>query len=480
MTIISIEKFISDFSKKLMKRDVAIFAGAGLSVAAGFADWKKLLAPLIDELKLSAEKEHDLVKVAQFHVNHHGSNRNDLTDIILNSFSRRQTKITESHKILARLPISTYWTTNYDTCIENALREVGKIPDVKHEVTQLLQTVHGRDAIVYKMHGDVDHAHDAVLCKEDYEKFHIDRGDFLTALAGDLLSKTFLFIGFSFNDPNLDYVLSRLYSKHTNNLRKHYCFVRKEAAMEGDKPGDLEYRIAKQHFFIRDLERYNIRAVEVTNYDEIPLILKRIEQRFKSHTVFISGAAHVYGDKISEEEALTFVHKLSSKLIEKRFRIVTGLGLGIGSTVINGALEQIYQVERRVLHDDLVIRPFPQGTDMAKIWPQYRSDMLDYAGLSIYLFGNKIVEATGEVVESNGMINEFDIAEGKGVKVLPLGFTGFAAKTLWIKVNDNFDSYYPAASDEFKKAFSELGDDTRSFEEHLNSTILALDELQKL
>ena len=72
------------------------------------------------------------------------------------------------------------------------------------------------------MHGDVAHATDAVLCKADYETYHLSRGDFLTALAGDLLSKMFLFIGFSFSDPNLDYVLGRLHTRHGNNLRKHY------------------------------------------------------------------------------------------------------------------------------------------------------------------------------------------------------------------------------------------------------------------
>ena len=79
MAVVTIEKFIEDFTKELRERNVAILAGAGMSVDAGFVNWKGLLKPLADELKLDLEREHDLVKIAQYHVNHHGSNRNDLT-----------------------------------------------------------------------------------------------------------------------------------------------------------------------------------------------------------------------------------------------------------------------------------------------------------------------------------------------------------------------------------------------------------------
>lgn len=147
MVTVATERFMEDLSNELAERNVAIFAGAGLSVSAGFVDWKGLLKPLADELSLDVEKEHDLVKVAKYHVNHHGGNRNDLSNAILNGFSRKQAQITDNHKILARLPVGTYLTINYDTTIEDSLRAGGKSPDVKYEVDHLLQTLHGRDAI---------------------------------------------------------------------------------------------------------------------------------------------------------------------------------------------------------------------------------------------------------------------------------------------------------------------------------------------
>lgn len=480
MVAVAIDRFVEDFSSELAERNVAIFAGAGLSVSAGFVDWKGLLKPLADELNLDVDKEYDLVKVAQYHVNHHSDNRNDLSNAILNGFSRKQAQVTESHKVLARLPIYTYWTTNYDTTIEDALKAGGKSPDVKYEVAHLLQTLHGRDAIVYKMHGDVSNSGSAVLCKADYETYHLKRGDFLTALAGELLSKMFLFIGFSFTDPNLDYVLSRLHTKHGNNMRKHYCFVKKESEQKGDGAGDLSYRLAKQELFIKDLQRYNIRAVMVDEYSQIPEVLIKIEQRYKSKTIFVSGAANSYGDKFTAEQAIGFVHKLSMTLIEKKFRIVTGLGLGIGSTVVDGALQQVYRNERRMLTDELVIRPFPQSAMGQSIWPEYRKNMLDFSGLAVFMFGNKLDGTPPSLIESNGVIEEFEIAHAKGVKVLPLGFTEFAARTLWNRINGDFDVFYPSATPEFKILFARLGDSSRSLDEQLETIIDALLELQKI
>lgn len=479
MAIVATDRFVDDFTNELQQNNVAIFAGAGLSVPGGYVDWKGLLKPLADELQLDLEREHDLVKVAQYHVNHH-NNRSDITHAVLNEFSARTATITDNHRILARLPIFTYWTTNYDPSIENALKAAGKVVDVKHASDHLVQTVHGREAIVYKMHGDYQDAANAVLCKGDYETYHIKRGDFLTALAGDLLSKMFLFIGFSFTDPNMEYVLSRLHTRYGQHQRKHYCFVKREAQSDKDKPEDFAYRRAKQELFIKDLERYNIRVVMVDEYPEITAILKRVEARYKSKTVFISGAAHEYGPRCTTEDALNFVHKLGSELISRDYKIVTGLGLGIGSSVVDGALQQIYHVQKRTLTDQLIIRPFPQTAAAKQLWRIYREDMLDFAGLAIFMFGNKTEGAPPATVLSLGMHEEFEIACSKGIKVLPLGFTEHISRQLYDKVKANFAAYYPNATPAFIQLFDHLGDANRSLDQQLKATIDALAELQKM
>jgi NAD-dependent SIR2 family protein deacetylase len=187
------EKLIKELSKELSANNLAIFAGAGLSAPAGFVNWRGLLKELAEELELDIDKEYDLVTLAQYYINHKSGNRSKINDIILNSFSQTA-NTTENHRILARLSIDTFWTTNYDNLIEKALQEAGKIVDVKHTKSQLSTSVRGRDATVYKMHGDANMPTEAVLIKDDYESYHLKRGDFFTALQGDLLTKRFLFL----------------------------------------------------------------------------------------------------------------------------------------------------------------------------------------------------------------------------------------------------------------------------------------------
>ena len=479
MAIVPIDRFVQDYSDALRQGTAAIFAGAGLSVAAGFVDWKGLLRPLAEELNLDMAREHDLVRVAQYHINHH-SNRNDLVQAVLNQFSGRTATVTENHRILARLPISIYWTTNYDRSIEQALEQGGKVVDVKHRQDQLVQSLHDRDTIVYKMHGDFQNADEAILAKEDYERYHLTRGDFLTALAGDLLSKTFLFIGFSFSDPNMDYVLSRMFTRHGRNQSKHFCILRRESEAPGDSPEDVAYRQAKQDYFIKDLERYNIRAVMVNSYDQITEVLRRVETRHKSKTIFVSGAAHEYGSRWSSTEALDFVHKLAWELVARDFRLVTGLGVGIGSTVVDGALQQVYRVQRRTLRDQLIIRPFPQSVEGKQLWSTYRDDMLNFAGIAIFMFGNKMSGDPPSVTTSDGVIDEFRIASEKGLKVLPLGFTEYAARVLYEQVSADFTRYFPQPTPAFEAMFKLLGDSTRSLADQLTTTLSAIQELERM
>jgi hypothetical protein len=68
-----IEVFIRDYVKDLNEGTASIFAGAGLSVAAGCVNWAHLMAEIADDLGLAIERENDLISLAQFHVNQNRS-----------------------------------------------------------------------------------------------------------------------------------------------------------------------------------------------------------------------------------------------------------------------------------------------------------------------------------------------------------------------------------------------------------------------
>lgn len=442
-----IEKFIETYTKAINDNIAAIFVGAGLSKSSGFVDWKSLLRPIARELKLDVDRETDLIALTQFYINERGG-RSKINQLILEEFAKRA-QINENHKILARLPITTYWTTNYDTLIEDALKEAGKTPDVKKEKENLSTNLPRRDAIVYKMHGDVSLPHNAVITKDDYEKFDRTRHLFSTTLEGDLVQKTFLFVGFSFSDPNISYILGRIRNLLGENQREHYCVMQKVQRKDFQKTKDYTYAKTKQELQLKDLRRYCITAILLDDYLDITKIFRRIENKYKLKHVFISGSAASYG-KYKEKEAQLFLHNLSKNLCRNNFSIISGFGLGVGSAVINGALEHVFNTKYQHIGEYLTLRPFPQFVTGRKklpdLWQQYREEMIGKAGIAIFVFGNKMNEKN-EIIDANGLWKEFDIAVNKGVKVIPIGITGFVSKLIWQKVWKGRKKY--------------LGDDTK-------------------
>lgn len=448
---LEIERFIHDYLKEIQEHNIAIFAGAGLSIGSGAVDWTGLLRDFAEELKLDVEQETDLVTLTQYYLNHHGQNRSSINRRLLQEF-HHGLHPNENHRILARLPIPTYWTTNYDKLIEMALTEAGKVVDPKYSVQQLAGTVPGRDVTVYKMHGDVDLPHETILSKDEYERYHTTHGPFLNALTGDLTGKTFLFIGFSFTDPNLDFVLSRIRIAFKKDQRHHYCIFREVKKKSGETDASFVYRQIKQEHAIKDLQRFNIRVLLVKEYEEVTEILAELERRFKHRTVCISGSAATY-EPYPAPDAQGFISQLTRELVKRDYKIVSGFGFGVGSHVINGALEEVYLNKGKTLKDQLLLRPFPTGAG-GDNYDRYREDMLAYAGIAIFLFGNK--EDTGAVVSADGMRKEFEIAERNGMLMLPVGCTGYMAKELWERIWRDYDRYFPDGA--HKLVFKELGE----------------------
>ncbi len=451
------DTFIKNFSNELKEQNVAIFAGAGMSIPAGHLNWKDLLKPLADEINIDIEREENLVSIAQFYANERS--RSAVSNRLLNEFSKTPHP-TVNHNILARLPISTYWTTNYDSLIEDALSANGKIADVKYTTDHLSHTRPNRDAIVYKMHGDKNHPSSAILLKDDYETYSVNYGPFLTALQGDLTSKTFLFIGISFSDPNLDYILSRLRILYGSNQRTHYAFIKKLSKNDCLEE-EYEYLSLKQKLFINDLKRYNIEVILIDEYNEITEILTAIEKMIYQDNIFISGSADTY-HPFCETKAQQFITDLSSKLIELDKKIVSGFGQGVGNLVVTGALKTIYVTQGKKFNNQLILRPFPipnsnSKTEIKKLWKQYRTDMITLTGISIFIFGNKQTE-NGETVKADGVYEEFLISKERGNLIIPVGATGWTALQIWNEVNSSFDTYYPNATNKFKNYFQQLND----------------------
>lgn len=427
-TIIS---FCRKYAKDLAEGTVAIFCGAGMSASAGFVDWRTLLEPFGAELGLNVDREIDhLVRFAQYSQNYKGGNRAHLNDALITAFPS-MVRPSVNHEILARLPIQTFWTTNFDKLLETALVDAGKTPDVKHTDSQLPFAKPRRDAVVYKMHGDVDHPQNAVLTRDDFESYGQKHMGFVNALIGDLTGKTFLFIGFSFADPNLEHVLSQLRLRFQSGQREHYCFVRVPQRGSYDTEEAFAYARARHRHYVEDLKRYNVTALEINEYGEITDALMCIEKFYRRRLIFVSGSAHDLSPW-GEQAVNAFFRNLGSILIDNEFQIVSGFGLGVGNSLISGAIEKAYAKKNMRLDNFLQVRPFPRDiaddAQRAEIWNKYRKDLLTLPGTALFFFGNK--EAGGEIVSADGVRKEFEIAQGQGVATVPVGATGSMALEL--------------------------------------------------
>ena len=435
----SLLEFKRRYVKAIQNGNAAIFAGAGLSRSSGFVDWKDLLRDLAEAVQLDVDKEADLVEVAQYYCNEKGR-RFEINDRILNSFVTDSQKNINIH-LLARMPIHTYWTTNYDSTLETILKQHQKRVDVKITPESLATSLSGSDVTVYKMHGDYTNPAECVITKDDYEMYNEKRQLFTTALQGDLVSKTFLFIGFSFEDPNLKYILSRIRVLLNENARTHYCFFKRLDRNDYSNDEDYYYDLNKQSLRIHDLERYGIEAILLNSYDEITSILKDIFAGYKSNSIFISGSAQEYGETWNKT-APNFIKELVRELYYLDYRIITGHARGIGSYIISSVIEEC-QSDVTKLEKRLIIKAFPyedkDRDDYELIKTEYRQGIFEYAGIAIFMFGNKLID--GEITLADGVYEEYKIAKQANAFIIPIGSTGYTAKKIWDDVYENIDSY---------------------------------------
>lgn len=444
--VIKKKELIEIVEQALYSDELAIFAGAGLSIDAGYYNWEKLLEKPAKELELDISKEkHDLISLAQFYCNK--KKRSAINELLSASFPSNK-KPTENHNILSQLPISTYWTTNFDTLIEDALKENNKNVSVRKDDKDLQLSYKNYDAVVYKMHGDIQSPSDAVITRDDYEEYGINsRKLFRDVLEGTLLTKTFLFLGFSFSDPNFNFVLSKMRVLLGDDNRPHYYILKKIAEPNRNKFEDekeykkamdeYKYDLIKQSLQIADLDRYGIKICLIDSYEEITEILKIILNRYKRKTVFISGSAETY-TPLDAQEAKEFIRKLSFELVKNGYKVVNGYGLGVGTYVINGITQYCYDHRDIKIEDSLKLMPFPlsaiNSEQLRTTWEKYRDEMISQCGIAIYMFGNK--QKDGEIIKADGVKKEFDIAESYQLVNIPLAFTGFISQELYSENSD--------------------------------------------
>ena len=179
--------------------ELAVFAGAGVSAAAGLPTW----GALVDELAESAACEPALREglallppqdSAALLARELGQER--LAAYVQERFGARSYALV--HAVLAALPVQELVTTNYDPLLELAAEGIGR--DLR--VLPFDEPAADRPWLL-KLHGDAARPDSIVLTREQY----LQTGDHRAALAGVLqallLTRHVLFVGSSMLDDDL-------------------------------------------------------------------------------------------------------------------------------------------------------------------------------------------------------------------------------------------------------------------------------------
>ncbi|MGY1712644.1 SIR2 family protein [Geodermatophilus sp. SYSU D00758] len=188
-----------DLGERARRGQLAVFAGAGVSAAAGLPTWEELLDELAGHSGLDARLRAGLdglpaQDAAALLARELGAER--LQAYVQERFGPARYAL--AHALLADLPVQEYVTTNYDPLVELAAGDIGR------ELTVLPfdEAEPGRPWLL-KLHGDAAHPESVVLTREEYLAF----GDSRAALAGVLhsllLTRHVLFVGTSLQDDDL-------------------------------------------------------------------------------------------------------------------------------------------------------------------------------------------------------------------------------------------------------------------------------------
>lgn len=210
-------QIVEGICKALSSRKATLFTGAGIN--AGLVNSQGISFPLGTDLAKLICKDllgDDLLNLtldesAEFAKTKFGSSAlNKYIYDLFNTF-----KPGKSHITAVQLPWDTIYTTNYDTLLEAAQNTTGvhpfgvikKIVSYQTDLSQFSEN----DILYYKLHGCIElsntEAGRLILTKEDLRFYKEQRTLLFKRLADDLSTKTFVFIGYSMQDPNFREIL---------------------------------------------------------------------------------------------------------------------------------------------------------------------------------------------------------------------------------------------------------------------------------
>lgn len=441
------------FSKSIKCKSASFFIGSGLSIGAGYPTWADILNDCASEINLDAKKEKkDLINLAQYYFN--DKKRTKINEIIKDSFSNKKANITETHKLIAALPLDDIWTTNYDTLLERSFEHYGTENTVITDDSSYRDIDRYAKVKIFKMHGTVEKASECIITRDDYENYPKHHDIVLAQLKSELCFKSFLFLGYSFSDTDIRFVFEQIRKCYDeDNPQRHYCIMKSLDKKDYlNRDADYLYDNNKVRHFINDMKRYGVNILLIDNFSEIDDLLIDIRNKVYESNVLITGA---YSEGNKEAESIkSIAEKISFELINHNFVVYSGYGKNLGSDIVNGVFDACTKIDGKKFEDVVKLTPFPykqRNTEYRKkLYSQIRKKMISKTRVNV------IISGENDGVSTNGTIEEYKLAYEQNNLIIPIKCTGGAAEDIWnelstddfYKNNDSFIALKEAASPE--------------------------------
>ncbi|WP_369713000.1 SIR2 family protein [Leptotrichia sp. HSP-342] len=193
-----LEQDVRFLAEELEKGKLVVFVGAGVSKNSGLPDWKELIKDYAEYRGIKEFTSKQFLTIPEEVFERYGSLK--YYEIAEKRFSGKYVP-NSVHRILKKMKLTYIITTNYDTLIEDQIENlqiVSKDEDLPYT---------NSNRMLIKMHGDFKNKN-IVLKKSDYDNYEKNFPLISTLIKGLFTTNTVLFIGYSYNDTNVQQIMN--------------------------------------------------------------------------------------------------------------------------------------------------------------------------------------------------------------------------------------------------------------------------------
>lgn len=206
--------FIEAIAAGLAKHKLVPFFGAGTSARHLNVLWEDVSEEMANAANVAVDKRDDFLKVADEFIAFKGNREGQraLAELLRKRLISDHFDDVKGwpHLFLLSLNAGVYYTTNQDNLFELASKKIGHPYRVVARLEDLAESVPS-DGLLIKYHGDLAYPETVLFTGASYKSRIDDYNHFLNIrMRADLLAKGFLFIGYSFRDPNVQFLFREL------------------------------------------------------------------------------------------------------------------------------------------------------------------------------------------------------------------------------------------------------------------------------